>query len=112
MDAAAPLAEADLPTPDPEADQPLLPRQIERLDRLADIGLQIAEALAAQAKGEGPKVVEGDLALAYDRVARAVRMAAMLQSRLTQDALKQPSGDSANRSEWRGSVARPPPGPA
>jgi len=72
--------------PEIDADPPLASRQIERLDRLADIGLEIAEALLAQAKGEGPKVVEGDIALAYDRIARAVRMAVMLQSRLAQDA--------------------------
>ena len=45
----------------------------------------MAEGLAAQAKGTGPQVVEGDIALAYERVARAVRMAVMLQSRLVED---------------------------
>ena len=67
-------------------DRARLDRQLARLDWLADLGLQIAEGLAAQAKGTGPQVVEGDLALAYDRVARAVRMAVMLQSRLIEDA--------------------------
>src|SRR6478609_6177044 len=62
-----------------------LDRQLEKLDRLADLGLEIVEALAAQAKGTGPQVVEGDIALAYDRVARSVRMAVMLQSRLIED---------------------------
>ncbi|MEI9889794.1 MAG: hypothetical protein WDN45_03395 [Caulobacteraceae bacterium] len=57
-----------------------------KLDRLGDLGLELAEALVAQAKGTGPQVVEGDVALAYDRVARAVRMAVMLQSRLIADA--------------------------
>ncbi|MGZ6014174.1 MAG: hypothetical protein ACXWKM_00380 [Phenylobacterium sp.] len=71
---------ADLPE-----DRARLERQLARLDRLADLGLEIAEGLAAQAKGTGPQVVEGDVALAYDRVARAVRMAVMLQSRLIED---------------------------
>jgi hypothetical protein len=42
------------------------------------------EALVAQAKGAGPKVVEGDVALAFSRVSRAVRLAVLLQSELTQ----------------------------
>lgn len=67
-------------------DRARLDRQLARLDRLADLGLEIAEGLAAQARGEGPQVVEGDVALAYDRVARAVRMAVMLQSRLVGEA--------------------------
>ncbi len=63
-----------------------LDRQLDKLDRLADLGLEIVQALAAQAKGTGPQVVEGDVALAYERLARGVRMAVMLQSRLTEDA--------------------------
>jgi hypothetical protein len=66
-------------------DRAHLDRQLAKLDRLSDLGLQIAEGLAAQAKGTGPQVVEGDVALAYDRVARAVRMAVMLQHRLIED---------------------------
>ena len=61
-------------------------RQRARLGRLADLGLQIAEGLAAQARGTGPQVVEGDLALAFDRVARAVRMAVALEARLSAEA--------------------------
>jgi hypothetical protein len=68
---------------DPAADA-RLDRQLEKLDRLADLGLEIVESLAAQAKG-GLQVVEGDIALAYERVARGVRMAVMLQSRLIED---------------------------
>jgi hypothetical protein len=62
-----------------------LEHQLQRLDRLCDLGLQIAEGLADQARGRGPQVVEGDVALAYDRVARAVRMAILLQARLTEE---------------------------
>ena len=41
-------------------------------------------ALEAQAKG-GPVVVEGDIGMAYARVARAVRQSVMLQARLIAD---------------------------
>jgi hypothetical protein len=51
------------------------------LGRLAEAGLEIAVALEAQAKG-GDAVVQGDVAMAYNRVARAVRQTIMLQSRL------------------------------
>ncbi|MGZ3366306.1 MAG: hypothetical protein ACXWKY_16865 [Caulobacteraceae bacterium] len=59
-------------------------RQLERLDRLAEAGMEMIEALTAQAKGSGPKVVEGDVALAFSRVSRAVRMAVLLQNELSQ----------------------------
>ena len=87
MNASAALVidAADIPGNLPE-DRARLDRQLAKLDRLADLGIEIAEALAAQAKGTGPQAVEGDVALAYDRVARAVRMAVMLQSRLVEDA--------------------------
>ena len=56
-------------------------RQFAILGRLAEAGLEIAVALEAQARG-GDVVVQGDLAMAYNRVARAVRQTIMLQSRL------------------------------
>ena len=62
--------------------QPPLSRQLERLDRLSEAGMEMIEALVAQAKGAGPKVVEGDVALAFGRVSRAVRLAVLLQSEL------------------------------
>jgi hypothetical protein len=82
---------AAAPTPDP-IDEPseagrnraLVERQLARLDRLAEIGLEMAEALGAQAKGTGPEVTGGDVALAYARVARGVRMATLLQTRLVE----------------------------
>jgi hypothetical protein len=69
-----------------DAAAPLLDHQLAYLDRLAEHGLDMTGALAAQAKGTGPVVVEGDIALAYSRVSRAVRMAVMLQSKLLADA--------------------------
>jgi len=94
------------PAAEPAAglDPARLERQLDRLDRLADLGLEIVEGLAAQAKGTGPKVVEGDLALAYDRVSRAVRMATALQSRLMMDFRQAPAQTPAG--------GPPPAGPA
>jgi hypothetical protein len=82
---AAPIDSCTL-APAPDAANPLLARRLAQLDRLAEAGLEIAEALASQAKGSGPQMVEGDVALAYARVSRAVRMAVMLQSRLSDEA--------------------------
>jgi hypothetical protein len=70
---------ADLGDPPPCAS---LDRQIALLDRLAEAGMEMIEALVAQAKGSGPKVVEGDVALAFGRAARAVRLAVLLQAEL------------------------------
>jgi hypothetical protein len=44
--------------------------------------MEMIEALVAQAKGAGPKVVEGDVGLAFSRVSRAVRLAVLLQNEL------------------------------
>jgi hypothetical protein len=74
---------------DPSQAQPEsspLERRLQTLDRLAEAGMQVIEALTAQAKGTGPKVVEGDVALAFSRVSRAVRMAVLLQQQLDQGA--------------------------
>lgn len=69
----------------PAGEPPCAPldRQIARLDRLAEAGMEMIEALVAQAKGAGPKAVEGDVALAFGRVSRAVRLAVLLHSELT-----------------------------
>ena len=75
----------DSPADDP-ADAPpraLRERQLERLDRLAEAGMEMIEALVAQAKGSGPKVVDGDVGLAFSRVSRAVRLAVLLQEQLS-----------------------------
>ena len=64
----------------------LLERRLERLDRLADLGLELAEELVRQAKGETDiDVAKGDIALAYSRVARAVRQSVALQAKLIED---------------------------
>jgi hypothetical protein len=75
----------DIAEPSPE--MPPTGRQLQRLDRLAGAGMELVEALVAQAKGTGPKVVEGDVGLAYSRVSRAVRMAVLLHHQLSQGAV-------------------------
>lgn len=82
----SPLPEP-LPPSEPDAvDVPSdgLKRQLDRLDRLADAGLEMAAAIAAQVKAaesfDAPAV-----AMAYARVARAVRLTLALQSRLVSD---------------------------
>ena len=88
MNAPATLA---IPPDEPAADPAQAPsrarleRQLERLDRLAEAGMEMIEALTAQAKGTGPKVIEGDLALAFDRVSRAVRLTELLHKELSGD---------------------------
>ena len=71
------------PAPDAADDRrrALLDQQLERLDQMAQAGTDMIQALAAQAGG-GPKVVKGDVSLAFGRVSRAVRMAILLQRRL------------------------------
>jgi hypothetical protein len=85
MDASAAFAiDPDSAAADPGGQPPRAPleRQLARLERLAEAGMEVIEALVAQAKGCGPKVVEGDVALAFGRVSRAVRMAELLQKEL------------------------------
>jgi hypothetical protein len=78
----------DSPAADPSGERrrALLERQLERLDQMVQAGTDMIEAVAAQATGTGPKVVQGDVALAYCRMSRAVRMALLLQTRLLQEA--------------------------
>jgi hypothetical protein len=91
MNAAAPSSSAAV------ADwaRPLIERQLQILGRLAESGLEIAVALEAQARG-GATVVEGDVAMAHARVARAVRQTVMLQSKLI-EALQDAETARANR---------------
>lgn len=60
-------------------------RHMATLDDLIDAGMGMVKALAAQVAGTGPQVVEGDVALAYSRFSRAVRLSILLQSRLLED---------------------------
>jgi hypothetical protein len=64
----------------------LIDAQLPMLTRLAEIGMEIAEAAGrravAQAEGSEPEEHGSDPALAYARAARAVRLTLALQSRL------------------------------
>jgi len=75
----------------------LIERQLWVLGRLAEAGLNVAlaierQAMAAADAGAGDpeaapagRVVEGDIALAYSRAARAVRLTVALQAKLIKD---------------------------
>jgi hypothetical protein len=80
-------------------------RQLQVLGRLAEAGLEIALALEAQAKG-GEVVVQGDVAMAYSRVARAVRQTVMLQSKLIEALQDRARADAGRRAAARASAAR------
>lgn len=64
-------------------EKPLVERQLRRLDDLAERGLDIARACAAEAGEAGADL--NAAAMAYARAARAVRLAVMLQSRIVAD---------------------------
>jgi hypothetical protein len=90
----------------------LIARQLDGLGRLAEVGLTIAGALerqvTAEEPDEGPRaIVLADISLAYERVARAVRMTFALQSRLIADlqALDRGTGlDATGRKERVGRI--------
>jgi len=86
-------------------DAACLDRRLAMLGRLAEAGLEIAIALEAQAKG-GPVAVEGDIAIAYNRVARAVRQTLMLQSRLIESQRTSRTDEAGRRAAARSSAAR------
>lgn len=106
MSAAGTLTAETLPVAAP-ADwaRPLAERQLAILGRLAEAGLEMAVALEAQAKG-GPVVVEGDIALAYDRVARAVRQTIMLQSNLIGTLQERQAAEVNRKASAKSSAAR------
>jgi hypothetical protein len=105
MSTAALLPEA-LPAPGSvDWARPMLDRQLQVLGRLAEAGLEIAVALETQAKG-GEAVVQGDVAMAYNRVARAVRQTIMLQSRLIEALQDHETGRAGRRAAARASAAR------
>ena len=62
--------------------------QLQLLGRLAEAGLEVALAIEARAKAavQDHTIDLNGLSLAYDRVARAVRMTIALQARLIEDA--------------------------
>ena len=91
IDAAAisdPTAQADSPA-GPEgvaAPRALIERQLWVLGRLAEAGLNLALAIERQGTAEdaGPAAAS-DVALAYGRVSRAVRLTLALQAKVIQD---------------------------
>lgn len=103
MNAAAFPTPPDSPADDPAAEQARTQRErlVERLDRLTEAGMELIEALVAQAKGAGPKVVDGDVGLAFSRVSRAVRLSILLQEELTGRGSEGEAGEAAGRDEGR-----------
>ena len=92
--------------------RPLLERQLWILGQLAEGGLEIARAIERQATDDSRaahEVVKGDLPLAYARVARAVRLTIMLQSKVIADLQKLESNAEidASHAKIRQDVARP-----
>ena len=86
----AQVASHPLPAGPPQTDGPaaartLIERQLAMLARLAEIGMEIAEAAGRQATGAAEGAPLRDPGLAFVRVARAVRMTIALQSRLVGD---------------------------
>ena len=105
MSAPALLPEA-LPAAGP-ADwaRPLVERQLQILGRLADAGMELVEALVAQAKG-GEEVVQGDVGMAFNRVARAVRQTVMLQSKLIEALQVRHAAAAGRKAAAQASAAR------
>ena len=89
MSPAAPVPAAAPPAADrAAASRAMIERQMARLERLADIGMEIAEAAGRRARAlaedGGADVQAADPALAYSRAARAVRLTLALQSNLAE----------------------------
>jgi hypothetical protein len=82
----------------------MLDRQLQVLGRLAEAGMEMIEALVDQAKG-GEAVVQGDVAMAYNRVARAVRQTIMLQSKLIEALQEHETGRAGRKAAARASAA-------
>ena len=103
--ANAPLPQT-LPAADPgDWSRPLAERQLAILGRIAEAGLEIVVALEAQAKG-GEVVVQGDLAMAFNRVARAVRHTLMLQARLVEALKDHEAGRASLKADLNARAAR------
>jgi hypothetical protein len=93
MTAPPPPAATATPADDPRA---LIVRQLQVLGELAELGLELARAIARPATADGtpeapadtpppPQPAKGDPSLAFARAARAVRLTIALQSRLIAD---------------------------
>ncbi|HEY4029174.1 MAG TPA: hypothetical protein VGM25_02440 [Caulobacteraceae bacterium] len=105
MTDAATLIEAPSDAIPSDGRRAMIDRQLQILGRLAEAGLEIALALEAQARG-GEAVVQGDVAMAFDRVARAVRQTVMLQSKLNEALDEQEAVRSGRRAAAGASAAR------
>ncbi len=93
---AAPSCDPAAPTDD--GAQALVRDRLAMLTRLGDAGLAIALALERQVTGEAEApVTQGDPALAYARVSRAVRMTVALQIKLIQDLPALQAGEATAR---------------
>src|ERR1700749_5138432 len=91
--------------------RPLLERQLWVLGELAEGGLEVARAIERQATGpdDAQQVVQGDIPLAYARVALAVPLTRLLHSRLIEQlqSLGKRAADTACRAQPREDSARP-----
>jgi len=102
---AATLSELPATSAPTEWARPMVERQLQVLGRLAEAGLEIAVALEAQAKG-GEVVAQGDIAMAYNRVARAVRQTIMLQSKLIEALQEQEAARAGRKAAAKAGAAR------
>jgi hypothetical protein len=75
------------------------------LGRVAWLGEEMLEALVGQAKG-GAVVVQGDLALAFDRVARAVRLTLALRTKLIEDLRDREAAQATRKASVQAGAAR------
>ena len=77
---AAPALVAPVPAPAPADARALIEGQLVMLTKLAQVGMELAEAVGREAQA-----APIEAGLAFARVARAVRMTIALQSRLAKD---------------------------
>src|ERR1035437_7384775 len=75
----------DTPPADSAWERALLDRQLERLDRLADMGMALAGEIQRRAAAAAPDADITHAAIDFARMSRAVRMTLALQSRLVRD---------------------------
>jgi hypothetical protein len=81
-----PTAQTGSPAAPKDALRGVMERQLSVLGRLAEAGLNLALAIERQATTEGAaQVVSGDVALAYGRVSRAVRLTVALQAKVIKE---------------------------
>jgi len=117
----SPQGDGQAPARTAERARGLIERQLWVLGRLGEVGLNVALAIERQAMAaadDGPgaaapeavgpehfperlQVVHGDLALAYARVSRAVRLTLALQARLVQDLQALDEGEARRQAKQR-----------